>query len=108
MFESSSCARAWSVVECDFEEGGLHDQHEEGLDQQCGVVVGAEPVEDFQDGCHEHNERDIEGEAIAGLGAVDRQYLVRVGGDGGCYKAAVWSADGRVGVGENTHNRGAK
>lgn len=43
------------VVERDFQEYDLHDYHNEGLDEQCGVVAGAGPVEDFEDGGCEHD-----------------------------------------------------
>ena len=67
----------------------MHDYHDEGLDQQCGVVAGAGPVEDFEDGGCEHDEGDVEGEAGGGAGAVDGEDLVRVRGYGGEDEAAV-------------------
>jgi len=77
------------VVERDFYEYYLHDYHDEGLDQQCGVIAGAGPVEDFEDGGCEHDEWDVEREAGRGAGAVDGEDLVRVGGYGGEDETAI-------------------
>jgi hypothetical protein len=52
--------------------------------------VGAEPVEDFEDGGDEHYERDVEGEASGGARAVHRVDLVAIAGYGGEGDAA-WS-----------------
>ena len=44
------------------QQDDLHEDHDDGLDEEGGVVVGTEPVEDLEDGGEEHDERDVEGE----------------------------------------------
>ena len=53
-------ARQRAVRERDVEEEEVNDDHEEGLDEQRSAEVRAEPVEDFEDGGNEHDERDVE------------------------------------------------
>ena len=48
MFEPMLCANWRSVVECDFEEDGLHNDHKAGLKEEGATVVCAEPVEDSE------------------------------------------------------------
>lgn len=79
MLNAISCARWRPIVECDFEQDGLHNDHEACLNKQGGVIVRSEPVEDFQYRCNKHDKRDVEGEAIAGLVAMNGQDLVGVG-----------------------------
>jgi hypothetical protein len=64
------------------EEQEVHDDHEEGLDEQRGAEVGAEPVEDFEDRGDEHDERDVEGEAGGRPRAVHAVDLVAIAGYG--------------------------
>ena len=61
----------------------MYGDHDEGLDEQSGVVAGARPVEDLEDGGGEHDEGNVEGEASGGTGAVDGEDLIGIGGDGG-------------------------
>lgn len=70
------------MSQCNVQEKHLHEDHDDGLDEEGGVEVRAEPVEAFQDGGEEHYERDVEGEARRGACTVDGVDLVRVGGDG--------------------------
>jgi hypothetical protein len=123
------CANGWAVVQCDFQQDQLHDDHEAGLDKEGVAVVCAKPVEDsmsapvstciprsrlvtlcvLEDRGHEHNERDVEGEAIAAFGAVDREDLVGVGGDRGEYQARRGCQQPLLHlVFEASHNKGAK
>ena len=51
------------VRERDVQEQEVDDNHEQGLDEQRGAEVGAEPVVHFEDAGDEHDERDIEREA---------------------------------------------
>lgn len=67
----------------------MHDDHDEGLNEQCGIVASTGPVEDFEYGGCEHDEGDVEREAGGGAGAVDGEDLVRVGGYGGEDEAAI-------------------
>lgn len=107
MFQAVLCADGRPVVERHLEEDELHGDHEAGLEEQGDAVVGAEPVEDsaktflsatqavlrcrglatqvvglLEYRGNEHDERDVEGKAIAAFGSVDRDDLVGVGGDG--------------------------
>ena len=70
----------------------MYDDHDEGLDEQCDVVAGPGPVEDFEDGGREHYEGDVEGEACGCAGTVDGDDLVCVGCERGEHEAG----EGRV------------
>ena len=59
----------------------MNDDHEQGLDEQRGAEVGAEPVVYFEDTGDEHNERDVEGEAGRAAGAVHAVDLVAIASD---------------------------
>lgn len=37
----------------------LYTDHDACLDEQRSVETGTEPVEDFEEGCDEHDERDV-------------------------------------------------
>ncbi len=67
------------MLQRDLQHDDLHSDHDASLNKQCGVKTSTEPVEDFEKGCGEHNEWDVEGEAGGRLGAVDAIYLVCVG-----------------------------
>lgn len=61
--------------------------HEDGLYEQRGAKVGAEPVVDFKDAGDEHDEGDVEGEAGGAACAVHRVDLVAIAGyRAGCYE----------------------
>ena len=60
----------------------MHHNHDPGLDQQRGIVSSPGPVEDFEQGGCEHDERDVEGEAGGGAGPVDGEDLVGIGCQG--------------------------
>lgn len=61
----------------------VDDDHEEGLHEQAGAEVRAEPVEDFEHGGDEHDERNVEREAGGRARAVHRVDLVAIRGYGG-------------------------
>lgn len=67
------------MIQCNLQHDDLHSNHYARLDKQRRVKAGAEPVEDFEKGCDEHDEWDVEGEAGGGFGAVDAIDLVGVG-----------------------------
>jgi hypothetical protein len=46
MLQPVLCANGWAVVQRDFEEHELHDNHEAGLQKERVAVVCPEPVED--------------------------------------------------------------
>lgn len=60
----------------------VHGDHEQGLDEQRGAKVRAEPVEHLEDAGDEHDERNVEREAGAAARAVHRVDLVAIAGDG--------------------------
>ena len=51
------------MLQRNLQQDDLHSNHNACLDEQCLVETSAEPVEDLEEGCDEHNEWDIEGEA---------------------------------------------
>lgn len=86
----------------------MYSDHDRGLQQEREVVAGTEPVEEFEDGSGEHYERDVEGEAGGGAGAVDRVDLVGVGGYRGADEAVLLLAvDERGRRKRETHKMGA-
>lgn len=48
-----------AVRERNVQAQDVDDDHEEGLDEQAGAEVRAEPVEDFEHGGDEHDERNV-------------------------------------------------
>jgi hypothetical protein len=58
----------------------MNAYHEQGLDEQRGAEVGAEPVVDFQDAGDEHDERNVKGEAGGAAGSVHAVDLVAIAG----------------------------
>lgn len=63
----------------------MDEDHEEGLDEQRGRVLGAEPVVNLEDAGDQHNQGDIEREAGGAARAVHGVDLVAIAGDGaGC------------------------
>lgn len=121
-------ANWWAIVQRDFEQHELHDNHETGLEEERVAVVCPEPVEDPVNICqdrhatptrgtscvleyrgHEHDERDVKGEAITAFRAVDREDLVSIRGYRGedearrqCQRLLFRLAAG------SSHNKGAK
>ena len=69
--------------QCNFQQQHLHNHHNDRLDQQRGIIPRARPIKDFQDTRRQHDERNIEGEAGRGAGAVDGGDLVGIGDDRG-------------------------
>ena len=60
----------------------MYGNHEDSLDEQRVAKVCAKPIEDFENACNEHDERDIEGEAGGAARAVHRVDLIAIAGDG--------------------------
>jgi hypothetical protein len=117
VLEAMLCANGWAVVQCDFQQDQLHDDHEAGLDKDSMSAPVSTCIPRsrlvtlcvLEDRGHEHNERDVEGEAIAAFGAVDREDLVGVGGDRGEYQARRGCQQPLLHlVFEASHNKGAK
>ena len=131
MLQPVLCANGWAVVQRDFEERELHDNHEAGLQKERVAVVRPEPVEDpgspsfqyfacdanvFEQGAlledrgHEHNKGDVKREAIAASGAMDREDLISVrcyrGEDEATRKTSATAL--ALCPGEAAHNKGAK
>lgn len=67
------------MLQRDLQHNKLHSNHDASLNKQCRVKTSSKPVEDFEEGCNEHNEWDVEGEAGGRLGAVNAIDLVGVG-----------------------------
>lgn len=45
MLQAVFHAIVWTIVERYFEQHGLHQNHQDGLEEERGTVVGAKPVE---------------------------------------------------------------
>jgi hypothetical protein len=94
--------RSRSIVQRDFQEDDLHDDHEACLEEERERVAGAEPVEEpvspgqfdlcegamermglLEDTRNQHDQGNVEREPIAALRFVYREDLVCVGGNGG-------------------------
>lgn len=41
------------------QQNDLHSDHDARLDEQCSVEPRTEPVENFEEGCDEHDEWDV-------------------------------------------------
>jgi hypothetical protein len=106
VFQPVPHARWRAVVQSDLQQNDLNENHEDGLSEERETVIGPKPVEDsargrsvvkgakqcvgdiaLENGCHQHDERNIKGEAIACLGAMYRDNLVGIGGYGRQYQA---------------------
>lgn len=63
------------VLEADVEEAELGDDHEDGLDEQVGLVVVAKPVDEAREVRDNQDGADVDREASAVVLLVDRPVL---------------------------------
>lgn len=108
MLDPISDARWCFVVECDFQQYDLNDYHQGCLNEQGCIVVCAKPVEDsgsvlavavrksagreevaLEDGRDEHDQGNVEGEAITCFATVYRGNLIGIGSNRGNDEAAI-------------------
>ena len=66
------------IVQRDFKKYYLYSNHGYCLDQKGHIVASSWPIEDFQDGGCEHNERDVERKSSRGACPIDGEDLISI------------------------------